>query len=672
MLNTGRLLEHWHTGSMTRRSFALDAIAPERAWSTSTPTTPTGSASGRRRLRPGHARGAATIELHGVGLAPRDAGHVLHPVPLPRGGGQPADDRRDRPVRQDPRVQVLRRPDRALGRRGATSASAREPFRHGTAGVRRASPPCPASRRGRGKFPGPSLIPALIAIQDAATAGCRARSSWRSPRELRRPLYEIEGLISFYPHFRTDAAGDGRAARLPRPYLLAAGCERADRRDAGERTAMTWRSSSSRSPASVAATPRRRLGQRAPGARRPRSTTLVAAARGGDDREPAALARGRRAVAQRPVRRRRGALPGRPRALLAGELAAGADRRDAEGRRPARHGRRRLPDRARSGSWSSRSEAGDAKYADLQRRRVRAGHVQGPPDPRRAAAPGARGPAARDARDRRRGGLGLHPARVRPRGGGAARRARALRAAGPARRRRARHRPALRSRSSPRPAATSSARRRRCSSAWRAIAASRATSRRSPACYGLWGRPTLMNSVETFADVPDHPRARRRTGGSDQGVNDCDGPEVLRRVRSRRAARRLLRADRARTIRELHRARRRSRRRPRARRGTAGRRVVELPRARAARRAARLRRARRGRLDAGLRRAGGAGRGHRPARRGDERAALLPQRVVRQVRPVPGRLARRPTRSSPRCRGRRRRRATSTGADPRARGDAAA
>jgi formate dehydrogenase major subunit len=28
VLNTGRLLEHWHTGSMTRRSFALDTIAP--------------------------------------------------------------------------------------------------------------------------------------------------------------------------------------------------------------------------------------------------------------------------------------------------------------------------------------------------------------------------------------------------------------------------------------------------------------------------------------------------------------------------------------------------------------------------------------------------------------------------------------------------------------------
>jgi len=33
VLNTGRLLQHWHTGSMTRRSFALDAISPRpEAW----------------------------------------------------------------------------------------------------------------------------------------------------------------------------------------------------------------------------------------------------------------------------------------------------------------------------------------------------------------------------------------------------------------------------------------------------------------------------------------------------------------------------------------------------------------------------------------------------------------------------------------------------------------
>jgi formate dehydrogenase beta subunit len=54
-----------------------------------------------------------------------------------------------------------------------------------------------------GKFPGPSLIPALNAIQ--------ARRGWLPREELedlardaRRPRYEIEGLISFYPHFRTE------------------------------------------------------------------------------------------------------------------------------------------------------------------------------------------------------------------------------------------------------------------------------------------------------------------------------------------------------------------------------------------------------------------------------------------------------------------------------------
>ncbi|HUR75428.1 MAG TPA: NAD(P)H-dependent oxidoreductase subunit E, partial [Sporichthya sp.] len=54
-----------------------------------------------------------------------------------------------------------------------------------------------------GKFPGPSLIPALNAIQ--------ARLGWLPREELeklaldtRRPRYEIEGLVSFYPHFRTS------------------------------------------------------------------------------------------------------------------------------------------------------------------------------------------------------------------------------------------------------------------------------------------------------------------------------------------------------------------------------------------------------------------------------------------------------------------------------------
>ncbi|CAN5494445.1 NAD(P)H-dependent oxidoreductase subunit E [soil metagenome] len=54
-----------------------------------------------------------------------------------------------------------------------------------------------------GKFPGPSLIPALYAIQQRL--GWLPREDLVAlSRDLRRPLYEIEGLVSFYPHFRTD------------------------------------------------------------------------------------------------------------------------------------------------------------------------------------------------------------------------------------------------------------------------------------------------------------------------------------------------------------------------------------------------------------------------------------------------------------------------------------
>ena len=54
-----------------------------------------------------------------------------------------------------------------------------------------------------GKFPGPSLIPALNAIQERL--GWLPREELEElARDARRPRYEIEGLISFYPHFRTS------------------------------------------------------------------------------------------------------------------------------------------------------------------------------------------------------------------------------------------------------------------------------------------------------------------------------------------------------------------------------------------------------------------------------------------------------------------------------------
>src|SRR3954469_23567729 len=63
-------------------------------------------------------------------------------------------------------------------------------------------PRYPGTEARAGKFPGPSLIPALNAIQQRC--GWLPRDELVTlSREVRHPLYEIEGLISFYPHFRT-------------------------------------------------------------------------------------------------------------------------------------------------------------------------------------------------------------------------------------------------------------------------------------------------------------------------------------------------------------------------------------------------------------------------------------------------------------------------------------
>jgi NADH:ubiquinone oxidoreductase subunit F (NADH-binding)/NADH:ubiquinone oxidoreductase subunit E len=62
-----------------------------------------------------------------------------------------------------------------------------------------------------GKFPGPSLIPKLTAIQ--REHGWLPREELVAlSRDMRRPLYEIEGLISFYPHFRTEPAEGSEVA----------------------------------------------------------------------------------------------------------------------------------------------------------------------------------------------------------------------------------------------------------------------------------------------------------------------------------------------------------------------------------------------------------------------------------------------------------------------------
>ena len=536
VLNTGRLLEHWHTGSMTRRSYALDAISPMALRSTCTPTTPPTSgwptaSMARVRSRRG------TIELE-VRVSHREAARqLLHPVPLPRGGGEPADDRRDRPVRQDPRVQVLR------GRRGRGAHRWLEQAAAGRASP--ASRPGPGSSPARAD-PGAERDPGAGRL--AAPRGAGGAVPRRAPAAVRDRGADL--VLPALPHRAAEAGG---AARLPRPVLLAARRRGADRRaPRALRRGRRRRAGRGVLPRPLRHRPGRRRSTSAR-SRWPTPTRLVAAARAATARQrprPPPQPRGPAAAGPTtPYPAGSGgprAVRGAARALLAGELDTGEDHRRAQGLGAARHGRRRVPDRAEVGPGrgagrprpstsicnADESEPGTFKDRQIladQPHLVLEGLLLG------MLAVG------------RRGGLGVHPARVRPGGAGPPRaRSSALRAAGLIG-----------------PDACGSGRRLSVevfaspggyilgeeSALLECMEGHRGEPRNKPpfpGTYGLHGQPTLMNSVETFADVPvivqrgaalvERTRALRRTGATRRA-------EVLRRLRPRRAPRRLLRAD---------------------------------------------------------------------------------------------------------------------------------
>ena len=126
------------------------------------------------------------------------------------------------------------------------------------------------------------------------------------------------------------------------------------------------------------------------------------------------------------------------------------------------------------------AEGRDGQVPRLQRRRVRARHVQGPRAHAEVPAHAHRGHDHRGVRDRRRARVHLHPRRVRPAGRRGSRRP-SRRRAPPATSASASSARTTRSRSgsTAAPAPTSAARRRRCSTRSRASAATRASSRRS-------------------------------------------------------------------------------------------------------------------------------------------------------------------------------------------------
>jgi formate dehydrogenase major subunit len=105
VLITGRQLEHWHTGSMTRRAEVLHALEPAATASRCTATT------GRLGLAPGDvvrvaSRAAGPLQVR------RDDGTPIGTVFIPFAYREAAANLLTNPgagsVRQDPGVQVLR------------------------------------------------------------------------------------------------------------------------------------------------------------------------------------------------------------------------------------------------------------------------------------------------------------------------------------------------------------------------------------------------------------------------------------------------------------------------------------------------------------------------------------------------------------------------------------
>jgi len=106
VLSTGRVLEHWHTGSMTRRASVLDQIEPEAVAFMSPKDMR------RMKLAPGDfirlqtRRGAVEVKVRADRDVPENM--VFMPFCYAEGRRQPPDQSRARSVRQDSGIQVLR------------------------------------------------------------------------------------------------------------------------------------------------------------------------------------------------------------------------------------------------------------------------------------------------------------------------------------------------------------------------------------------------------------------------------------------------------------------------------------------------------------------------------------------------------------------------------------
>ena len=106
VLITGRQLEHWHTGSMTRRTEVLDAIEPNPVASLHSLDLAAMNVPPDGMITVASRRGSISLRARADDGTPRGA--VFIPFCYLRGGGESADESGARSFRQDPGVQVLR------------------------------------------------------------------------------------------------------------------------------------------------------------------------------------------------------------------------------------------------------------------------------------------------------------------------------------------------------------------------------------------------------------------------------------------------------------------------------------------------------------------------------------------------------------------------------------
>ncbi len=108
ILSTGRQLEHWHTGSMTRRATVLDRLEPSAIAQLSRGTIEKlGIAAGRHGARHDAARHGRACSARQDDAVPD--GVVFIPFAYVEAAANLLDQSEARSVRQDPGVQVLRR-----------------------------------------------------------------------------------------------------------------------------------------------------------------------------------------------------------------------------------------------------------------------------------------------------------------------------------------------------------------------------------------------------------------------------------------------------------------------------------------------------------------------------------------------------------------------------------